>query len=127
VTDYVVDASALLALLNDEPGAGLVRRLIKRSAIGAVNLSEVASKLGMKDVPYREVVDILDGLRLDVVPFDRDMAFRAARLRPLTRSAGLSLGDCACLALAAKLRATAVTADRNWTTIDVGIKVRTIR
>jgi PIN domain nuclease of toxin-antitoxin system len=127
VSDYVIDASALLALLNDEPGAAVVRRAIGRSAISAVNLAEVIGKIELAGMPHGDAVAYVGGLRLDVVPFDRDLAYRAGRLRPATRAAGLGLGDCACLALAEKRRATALTADRAWSGLDLGIKVRPIR
>lgn len=127
MSDYVIDASALLALLNDEPGAAVVRRALGRSAMSAVNLAEVVGKLELAGMPHAEAVVHLGGLRIDIVPFDRDLAYLAGRLRPATRAAGLGLGDCACLALAEKRRAIVLTADRAWSSLKLGIKVRSIR
>jgi PIN domain nuclease of toxin-antitoxin system len=127
VSDYVLDASALLALLNDEPGAAVVRRALGRSAMSAANLAEVVGKLELAGMPHAEAITHLGGLRIDVVPFDRDQAYLTGRLRPSTRTAGLGLGDCACLALAEKRRATVLTADRAWAGLELGVKVRPIR
>lgn len=69
----------------------------------------------------------VSALRLDVVPFDAETALLAGRLRAVTRHLGLSLGDRACLALAIRENATALTADRNWTDLDLPCKVELIR
>jgi PIN domain nuclease of toxin-antitoxin system len=61
------------------------------------------------------------------VPFDEDLAYRAGLLRSVTRSAGLSLGDRACLALAEQLGQPALTADRAWGTVQISIQVDVIR
>jgi ribonuclease VapC len=110
----VLDASALLALLQDEPGAERVAELLSGAAMSAVNLSEVVAKLIDHGMPAADVREALDGLPLDVHAFDREAAFAAGELRRITRGAGLSLGDKACLALAARLDVAAVTADRAW-------------
>jgi ribonuclease VapC len=111
----VLDASALLALLQNEPGAERVAELLSDGAVSAVNLSEVVAKLADHGMPATDIREALDGLPLDVHAFDREAAFAAGELRRITRAAGLSLGDRACLALAAHLGVTAVTADRAWT------------
>lgn len=85
---FVLDASAVLAVLLDEEGLDRV---------------------------------------LPAVPTAAICAEAAARLRPATRHAGLSLADRACLALARRLGVPAVTADRAWGDLDVGVEVRLIR
>lgn len=110
----VLDASALLALLQHEPGSDVVANLLPRAVISAVNLSEVVAKLADRGVPRAELRLALDGLDLDVRGFDTDSAYAAGELRRTTRDAGLSLGDRACLSLAMQLGAAAVTADRAW-------------
>ena len=117
----VLDASALLALLQNEAGAEVVADLLAVGAMSAVNLSEVVAKLMDHGVPPEEAREALDGLPIDVHSFDRDSAFAAGELRRVTRGAGLSFGDRACLALAARLGVAAVTADRAWALLGDGI------
>jgi PIN domain nuclease of toxin-antitoxin system len=111
----VLDASAVLAVLNGERGEKKVIPILAESAINSVNLTEVAAKLleaGMDEAGARLAVSVL-GIG-EIVDFTEDLAWEAARLRPLTRQHGLSLGDRACLALAIKLKIPAVTADKEW-------------
>jgi ribonuclease VapC len=110
----VLDGSALLALLLGETGADRVADLLSRSAVSTLNLSEVVAKLSEHGVPELGIRTALGDLDLDVHAFDQDAAFAAGRLREPTRNHGLSLGDRACLALAMRLDAVAVTADRAW-------------
>ena len=113
----VLDASAVLALLQNEAGVDVVAKLLPRGAMSAVNLSEIVAKLTGHGMPAGDVRDALDGLSLDIHSFDREAAFAAGELRRGTRGSGLSLGDRACLALAARLGVAAVTADRAWASL----------
>jgi PIN domain nuclease of toxin-antitoxin system len=111
----VLDASAVLAVLNGERGEKKVVPLLAESAFSTVNLTEVAAKLveaGMDEKSARLAVSVL-GIG-EIIDFTQDWAWEAARLRPLTKQYGLSLGDRACLALAIKLNVPAVTADKEW-------------
>jgi len=110
----VLDASAVLALLQNEPGADRVAALLTGGAMSAVNLSEAVAKLTDHGMATADIREALDGLPLDVHAFDRDAAFAAGELRRITRGGGLSPGDRAYLALAAHLGVEAVTADRAW-------------
>jgi ribonuclease VapC len=124
----VLDASALLALLFNEPGADIVAARLATSVIGAVNLSEVAAKLADHGMPAEAIALTFREFDLDVRAFDVDQARIAGALRGSTRALGLSLGDRACLALAASLNATAMTADRVWGQISAdGVAVQLIR
>jgi PIN domain nuclease of toxin-antitoxin system len=123
VSDYVLDASALLALLLGEPGAEAVVDLLPAAVIGAVNLSEVVAKLQDRGVPDAEIERDLAELDLPVIPFDEGQAMAAGKLRARTRSLGLSLGDRACLTLAMARGAAAVTTDRAWGSLDLGAKL----
>jgi ribonuclease VapC len=128
VSEAVLDASALLALLNQEEGGDEVGELVATgAAISAVNLSEVASRLGLAGMPESLIREALDPLGLDVVPFDQELAYQTAELVTRTRAAGLSLGDRACLALAKQLGLPAVTADRAWARLKLNIQIRVIR
>ena len=125
----VLDASALLALLLDEPGAEAVRPHVQAGVIGAVNLAEVLAKLSDHGVPAFEAARAVAILGLEAAPMTQAQARRSAEMRPTTRAAGLSLGDRACLALAGERDAPALTADRGWEAIAeaVGVIVQVIR
>ncbi len=125
--DVVIDASALLAMLNAEPGAEVVAEAILRAAISAVNISEVVSKLSEAGMPESAIRHALQPLGMEVVPFDEDQAYQAGLLRVPTKDAGLSLGDRGCLGLAGKLGLPALTADRTWLKLSLGVTVKIIR
>ncbi|MGL5114070.1 MAG: type II toxin-antitoxin system VapC family toxin [Beijerinckiaceae bacterium] len=113
----VLDSSAILALLNDEPGAERVEAILDRAVVGVANLAEVAAKLSEKGLSRAEVEEALAILH-DVRPMSREHAIVAGMLRLPTRSLGLSLGDRACLALAMELKACAMTCDGAWANLD---------
>jgi len=123
----VLDASALLCLLNDEPGADRVAEVLTRSLIGAANLAEVVSKLRERGLSLIEVREALGGLHLDVRPLSTVQAMMIGDLRPATRPLGLSLGDRACLALAIELGAEIYTTDVALTKADVAITATNVR
>ncbi|MFN2568244.1 MAG: type II toxin-antitoxin system VapC family toxin [Candidatus Dormibacteria bacterium] len=126
---YVMDASALLAVLHAEPGWEVAAALLPESVMSAVNWSEVGQKVRRMGESIGRLRSDMEGLGLSVTPFDQDDADDAARLWAVTRSAGLSLGDRACLALARRRTVPAVTADRSWTALTkaVGTTVKVIR
>lgn len=121
----VLDASALLALLNGEPGAERVATALRvGSVMSAVNYSEVVAKLDEAGMPAEEIRAALEPLELNVVSFDRGLAYRAGGLRSATRRLGLSLGDRACLALAQSDGLPALTAERAWSKLaEAGMSV----
>ncbi len=127
MSDAVLDASAVLAVLQGEAGADHVVELGSGATVSAVNLSEVVAKLAEQRLPEATIREALDELDLAVEPFDRDTAVAAGLLRPRTRDAGLSLADRACLALAERLGLPVVTADRRWAELSLPVAVRTIR
>jgi PIN domain nuclease of toxin-antitoxin system len=127
VSEVVLDASALLALLNQESGGEAVATLITQAAIGTVNLSEVVAKLVSNRVPEVIVRQVLESLALEIIPFDESQAFLAGRLHSDTKEFGLSLGDHACLALAIQLNQPVLTADQIWSNLNLGIEIRVIR
>jgi PIN domain nuclease of toxin-antitoxin system len=113
----VLDTSALLALLQNEPGAGAVAEALPHAIMSAVNLSEVVAKLTERGVPAKDLREALDGLAIDIRAFDEHDAYLAGALRTETRDLGLSFGNRACLALAMKLGMPALTADRAWASL----------
>jgi ribonuclease VapC len=125
----------MLALLQGELGASTVVEAIEAgAAISTVNLSEVLAKLAERGehvrstmATIRQAVDRADG-GLRIEPFTEEDGIEAADLRPRSKSQGLSFGDRACLALAARFEVPAVTADRDWTDLPaVGVAVKLIR
>jgi ribonuclease VapC len=129
----VLDASALLALLKGEPGAERVAEALEQGAyLSAVNLAEVLSKLAdwgedPAEAQARMAQVGLLGAAVEVLPFTGEDALEVARLRALTRAHGLSFGDRACLALARRLGLPALTAERAWAELDLGIPVEVLR
>lgn len=124
---YALDASALLVLINAEPGHEQVSKYLPEACVSTVNLSEVASILHGFNIPDEEIRSILDNLISNIVHFDKEHAYQTAQLRPLTKNVGLSLGDRACLSLGKLHEIPVITADKNWSKLDLGIKVIQVR
>ncbi len=112
--EYVLDSSALIALLGLEAGHERVAGLLDRSIISAVNLAETVNKLARETPSASVVQQLLAHMELTVVDWSEDMAYRSVEFTRFNKSHGLSLGDRACLTLAKQLKATAVTSDRAW-------------
>ena len=127
MTVSVLDASAILAIYLDEPGAETVREVVRGSLVSSVNYSEILSKtLDLGDM-FSVAVYKLTAMNFIVVPHDEALALRTGELRQLTKSRGLSIGDRACLALAERERLPALTADRAWMGLDLPVEIRVIR
>lgn len=110
----VFDASAVLALLNNEKGAAKAASLIAGSSLSAVNSIEVQQKLIDVGLEATAAETMLTSLGLTIVPFDARQASIAASLRPLARQHRLSLADCACIALSRVLDLPALSGDQDW-------------
>ena len=123
----VLDASAVLAYVNGEPGAEVVAAVIGDALISAVNLAEAVTKLVERGGTLEQASEVLALAELDVIDFNRALAVQAGGLIAATRAKGLSLGDRACLALAARENLPAITADRVWAALKLGVEVRLIR
>ena len=124
----VLDASAVLALLNNESGADkLTPELLGNATSSTVNLAEVQTKLvsegGRPDEAWQ---DTLSPIR-EAMPFTAEQARVAGSLVAQTRRLGLSLGDRACLALGITLKAPIYTADKSWKNLKLGIRIHVIR
>lgn len=127
MSSCVLDASALLALIHREPGHELVAASLEGARISAVNLAEAATKLLQRGLLKAQIRENVAALRLEVVPFDEALALEAAALHSVTKEAGLSLGDRACLATARRLGVPALTTDRQWSRLRVGVRVQVVR
>jgi ribonuclease VapC len=114
VSSFALDSSAILALLNDEPGADFVRAVRSQSCLSTVNLAEVATKLVERGIASVDLTSLLSEGQIEIAPFSESQARLAGELRATTRSRGLSLGDRACLALAQERGLTPITADAAW-------------
>ena len=127
VARYVLDSSALLAVLLVEPGGDIVADAITHALISAVNSAEVVSKLVDKGLPLSKAVRAVGIFQIQTEPFDDKQALAVAALRAPTSKFGLSLGDRSCLALAQKWNAPVLTADKAWAKLDLGIEIKIIR
>ena len=127
MSEYVLDASALLALLNNEPGAQRVKDILTESVIGAVNLCETVGKLVNAGMSLEDARASVELINLEVVLFDAELACGAGALIIKTKKLGLSLGDRACLALGLKLNRTVVTAEQLWSRLKLGVTIEIIR
>lgn len=123
----VLDASAVLALLNREAGADVVQSHLADAALSVANAIEIGSKLvdgGMSREAAWEAIELLD---IELIELDVELAGLATALRRDTRHKGLSLADRACLATAIREKATALTADRAWAGLDLPCPIEVIR
>lgn len=119
MSDVVLDASAVLAMLRGEPGSEVVAEYIGHAAISAVNLQEVAKEMVREGVSIEAVREVLDELALDLHPHDREAAYQAAALFERTKRYGRGLGDRSCMALGLALGVPVITTDTEWKSIEL--------
>lgn len=112
----LLDASVVLGYLNNEPGKESIESVLLtgEACISVVNLTEVISKLCDWGMRWETAKETFDKLALKLEPFTVETSLETARLRPLTRELGLSLGDRACLATASLRHYPVLTGDRPW-------------
>ncbi len=126
-TRYVLDASALLALLHDEIGGEAVRPLLPHAAMCSVNWAEVVQKCLARGVQVEGLRMDLESLGLSILPFTPEEAENSGRLWSITRILGLSLGDRACLALGLRLSLPVLTTEKAWGKLHLDIPVQLLR
>ncbi len=123
----VLDASALVAFLLDEPGAESVAPYLRAGLISSVNYTETLTRFLDLGKPLADAVIAIGRLEVAVVPHDADLAAVATSLRPATRTLGLSLADRCCLALAVSRRLPVLTGDRQWQKAGIDLEILLIR
>ena len=123
----VLDASALLAVLNQEPGYKMVEAQLSHAIISAVNLSETITVLTQIGIDLETAETLTAEIVSQIVSFDHVHAVTAAELRNATKAQDLSLGDRACLALAKLKKLPVLTADKAWGRLELGINIQIIR
>ena len=124
---YVLDSSAVLALINHEEGENKVQAITKDSIISTVNYSEVATVLNTLGMPCQEIEEIFPELGIKIIPFETSHALLAAEFRMKTKHKGFSLGDRACLALGKISNLPVLSADKIWKTLELDLEILLIR
>lgn len=124
----VLDASAVMAVLNQEPGfEKLTPNLLSNACCSSVNMAEVLGKLVERGIQPDDAWDDVIAVVHQILPFNIEHAKTAGRLIAQTRASGLSLGDRSCLALALDLNAPVYTADRSWKNLKLAVPIHIIR
>lgn len=123
----VLDASALLAFLHDEPGADRVRQALDGAVVSAVNWAEVVQKSLWRRADVVGMQEQFTEIGVVFEPFTTVQAETAAHLWEKTRRHGLSLAGRACLALAIERQAAVLTADQVWAELALGIEIQSLR
>lgn len=122
----VLDASAIIALAQGEVGAEIVEAAIATAVMNAVNAAECVLVLG-RTMSTASAATAIASLGIEIVPCDWAVAVAAADIHAATRSRGLSLGDCICLATARNANTRVLTADRAWDGLDIGVTIDVLR
>jgi ribonuclease VapC len=127
VSEFVADASAVLAFARGEPGEKRVGNVRNNCVVSSLNLMEAFSKLVRYDVPADQVRHFLRESFPRVISLDRELAEQSAVMHARLHKLGISYADCACLSLGVQRKATVLTADRNFKKIDLNVKLELIR
>jgi ribonuclease VapC len=127
----VIDSSAMIALLEQEEGAQIVKENLNNAIISTVNLSEVITVINRKiigdEAAQEEALRLLKNTFPNVISFEEEQAIIAASFDEITKQYGLSLGDRACLALAKHKNLPVLTADKIWQKLEIGVDIQLIR
>ncbi|MFP3013105.1 MAG: type II toxin-antitoxin system VapC family toxin [Rickettsia sp.] len=119
MNNIVLDASALLALVQNERGGEIIKPLLSYTIMSTVNITEVLTALKRTNIDTAETLTLITDFIAVIIPFDLEQAKYAAELQAYTQHKGLSLGDRACIALGIKLNTTIYTADKIWAELKI--------
>lgn len=122
----VLDASALLTLLNGEPGFEVIAGRLEIAEISSVTLAEAVSVLADMKIPGEDITRIIDRLGIVVHPFARNAAFTAALIKTGGDGPALNLSDRACLALAMQIGAPVITMNPMWSKVNAGVPIKIV-
>jgi PIN domain nuclease of toxin-antitoxin system len=114
--EYLLDTSALLAIVFEEKGRDQAQKILHKCAMSAVNLTEAVGKIAQRGASLDEAWEHISALELPILPYDAATAREAVRFCDLAWRRGMSLGDRVCIATALVNGLVAVTADRRWPT-----------
>jgi PIN domain nuclease of toxin-antitoxin system len=127
VSDVVLDASAVLAAIKDEPGGQQIAQVARGARMSAVNYSEVVGWLAQRGSTAEDIERVIGPFDLIIEPFDQSRAQAAGLLAARAKRRNISFGDRACLALALELDLPVMTGDRAWRDLEIGIDIRLFR
>jgi ribonuclease VapC len=119
VASSVLDASAVVAVLRDEPGSSQIAGRCSDGLLSAVNLQEVIKVMFLRGFTASGVKYMVDALQLEIIPHTEDHAYQAAALVPVTAKFGSGLGDRTCMAVAIARGLPAITTDRAWANLSI--------
>jgi ribonuclease VapC len=123
----VLDSSAVLAIIWNEPGSDMVFDHVDGAVISAVNYAEVLTKISDRGIDSKPAKVLLASLAIETIDFDKAQAETSSQLRSKTRHLGLSLGDRACIALAMTKGWPVLTADKVWAELKLSVEVQLVR
>jgi ribonuclease VapC len=129
LSGVVFDSSVILAAILGEPGGDDVFDRIEDALVSTVNVAEVYTYAAINGFPTEAIDAFFADTGIAIKPFSHDQAITAGGFAAKTRKAGLSLGDRACLALAAAHGVDVLTADHPWEAVadDLGIAITFLR
>lgn len=123
----VLDASVVMAFLKQETGWDVVASHLASAVLSTINAAEALSRYAEIGVDTDFIAQQIEAMGCEIIPVTMAHALIAARLRPLTKPLGLSLGDRMCLALAIERESDVLTADRTWAKLNIGVPIQLIR
>lgn len=127
MTEFVLDSSAVLAVLQGEAGAKIAEASFDQSVISAANYAEVIAKLIQNGASPDDAEVRVGEITLEVASIDEFRAISAGQFHARTQGYGVSLGDRFCLALAEELAVPVLTGDRRWKELELAVEVILIR
>jgi ribonuclease VapC len=128
MSDVVLDSSAIMAVLNGEPGQNVVLPLMQGAHVSALIVAEIATILVRTGWAVEAARDRIEQLELASHDFTYDRALASGLLVAQTSVAGLSLADRACIGLGLELKLPVFTADRAWASVaGLPLDIRLIR